>query len=81
MAVNRLPGDVGYETYFRVAKCEVSEWHDGYAPRPSEVHLRMEVAGASVPVILELKTPRQADELIRAIQTMRATVWPTPGCD
>ena len=44
--VNRLPTEVGYESYFRVHHCEVSTWHDGYAPQPSEVHLRMEVTGA-----------------------------------
>ena len=74
--MNPLRGELVAEHYFRVSSYDVWAWGDVLMPGPTEIHIRMEVPRAPGIVILELRTPAEADQLISEIAQLRAIVWP-----
>ena len=76
MSVNPLRGELVAEYYYRVSSYEVCAWGDVLMPGPTEIQLRMDVPGAPTVVILPLRTPEEADDLVQVISGMRAMVWP-----
>lgn len=66
--------------FMEVIGIDIAEWHPlpNGEGRPTQVHMRFDVADFPYPMIMRFMSRRPVDQLIVALMTHANAVWPNP---